>query len=333
MLSSKNLPLLLVLLLTACGGAHAPDDTARVDANLGQAAFNAGNPEVALRLTEEALAKHPNDIDALTRRGQALTELGRLDDARDTLRKAATIEPRNVPVLLALGRVQLPVDPNEAATNFELVVKQDSQNAAALNNLGIARDLLGHHVDAEAAYRAAMAAQPGMVAARVNLALCLAIRGQGNEAIGMLRPLATAADATRKIKENYATVLAMAGEREEAERILSTNLAENEVAQALDLLASAKVGTSTDTVAASGHPASVQLGALDSEAAARNEWVQLSKRFPDLLNGRQPVVSSTERDGRTFWRLRTEGFTDAVQARNFCDRLRTAGGGCAVLTT
>ena len=114
-----------------------------------------------------------------------------------------------------------------------------------MNNQGIARDLQGHHVDAEAAYRAAMTAQPNMVAAQVNLALCLAIRGRGGDAIRLMQPLAVAPEATQKIKEDYAAVLAMAGERQAAERILAANLAANEIAPALDVLTLARVGGST----------------------------------------------------------------------------------------
>jgi hypothetical protein len=81
---------------------------------------------------------------------------------------------------------------------------------------------------------------------------------------------------------------------------------------------------------ASAHQASVQFAALASEEAARNEWRNLSKRMPDLLNGRQPIYTRTERDGRTFWRVRTAGFADVAQARAFCDHVRTKGGGCSV---
>jgi hypothetical protein len=81
---------------------------------------------------------------------------------------------------------------------------------------------------------------------------------------------------------------------------------------------------------ASGHQVMVQLAALTSEEAARNEWQQLAKRIPDLLNGRQPNLSRTERDGHEFWRVRTSGFADVAQARAFCDHVRAKGGGCSV---
>jgi hypothetical protein len=80
----------------------------------------------------------------------------------------------------------------------------------------------------------------------------------------------------------------------------------------------------------SGHQAMVQLAALTSEQAAHSEWQHLSRRMPDLMNGRQPIFTRTERDGHTFWRVRTAGFSDLAQARTFCDRVRQKGGGCSV---
>lgn len=81
---------------------------------------------------------------------------------------------------------------------------------------------------------------------------------------------------------------------------------------------------------ASGHQATVQFAALSSEEAAHNEWQNLSKRMPDLLNSRQPIYTRTERDGRSFWRVRTAGFADVAQARAFCEHVRSKGAGCSV---
>jgi hypothetical protein len=90
------------------------------------------------------------------------------------------------------------------------------------------------------------------------------------------------------------------------------------------------------SAAADTHPpaaarqAMVQLAAVTSEEAARDEWHALAKRMPDLLNGRQPIFSRTDHDGHTFWRVRTSGFADVAQARAFCDHVRAKGGGCSV---
>jgi hypothetical protein len=74
----------------------------------------------------------------------------------------------------------------------------------------------------------------------------------------------------------------------------------------------------------------VQLAALSSEDAAKLEWERLEKRMPDLLGRRQPAVSRIEHDGKTFWRLRTGGFTDIAQATAFCEQVRAKGNGCSI---
>ena len=74
----------------------------------------------------------------------------------------------------------------------------------------------------------------------------------------------------------------------------------------------------------------VQLGALSSEAAALAEWQKLSKGAPDVFSTHQPAVQKTERDGKTFWRLRTAGFTDTADATAFCTKVRAKGGACTI---
>lgn len=78
------------------------------------------------------------------------------------------------------------------------------------------------------------------------------------------------------------------------------------------------------------HKAAVQLAALGTEEAAHAEWQILTKKMPDLLNGRQPVFTKTERDGHVFWRVRVSGFSDTTQGKTFCDQVKAKGGGCSV---
>lgn len=80
----------------------------------------------------------------------------------------------------------------------------------------------------------------------------------------------------------------------------------------------------------SGKGTLVQLAALSSEDAARAAWVRLSKRLPELLDGRHPSVSRTEVGGKVYWRLRTGGFSGTAQATSFCEQARAKGAACAV---
>ena len=74
----------------------------------------------------------------------------------------------------------------------------------------------------------------------------------------------------------------------------------------------------------------VQIAALDSEAGATAEWTRLSHKAPELLGDRKPNVVRTERDGKTFWRLRTGGFADVAGATEFCRKARAKGLGCSI---
>ena len=74
----------------------------------------------------------------------------------------------------------------------------------------------------------------------------------------------------------------------------------------------------------------VQLGALASEEAARSERERLSRRAPDLFQGRSPQIQRLDRgDGQSpLFRLRTGGLSDQDEASQFCEQVRAKGGAC-----
>ncbi len=98
---------------------------------------------------------------------------------------------------------------------------------------------------------------------------------------------------------------------------------------AADAPAAAPSAPEAAAPAASGGHA-VQLAALDSEAAARAEWIRLAHRAPVLFARREPSIVPVSRDGRRFFRLRMAGFDDASDARAFCGRLHGAGIACTL---
>jgi hypothetical protein len=76
--------------------------------------------------------------------------------------------------------------------------------------------------------------------------------------------------------------------------------------------------------------AQVQLAAVTTEAAARQEWVRLAHRMPDVVGAHHPVFSKVDHDGHTLWRVRTGDFATEAEANQFCQQVRAKGGGCAV---
>lgn len=72
----------------------------------------------------------------------------------------------------------------------------------------------------------------------------------------------------------------------------------------------------------------VQFGAFDSADEARAQWDKLTGRFGDLMLGKSRVIQSAESGGRTFFRLRAEGFADEDDARRFCAAITAEGPDC-----
>lgn len=95
-------------------------------------------------------------------------------------------------------------------------------------------------------------------------------------------------------------------------------------------VAAAASPSGKDTIAPAGKDTLVQLAAVRSETDAKSTWERLNKRMPDLLAQRHPAFSKVDHDGRTLWRVRTGGFSDITQAKDFCGRVRAKGESCTV---
>lgn len=220
----------LVSLLAACGG---PDPSrlaaGRPGLEVASAALSGGMPEIALNVSKGILSTQPNNVPALLSQGDALSALGRLDEADASYAKGLHADPRSIAAQIGLGRLRLRSDPAQAQALFLGVLQREPRNRAALNDLGIAYDLQGEHVGAQGAYRRALAVDPTMKAAEINLALSLALSGQAVEAVRILKPLAGDAGAPRRARHDLAVALALAGEGQEAARALGSDLPPDQV--------------------------------------------------------------------------------------------------------
>lgn len=72
----------------------------------------------------------------------------------------------------------------------------------------------------------------------------------------------------------------------------------------------------------------VQLGAFVDADVARREWSRISDRFGDQFAGKRRVVQPATSGGKTFYRLRAEGFDDLAEARRFCSTLLAGKADC-----
>ncbi|MBL8560962.1 MAG: SPOR domain-containing protein [Gemmobacter sp.] len=76
----------------------------------------------------------------------------------------------------------------------------------------------------------------------------------------------------------------------------------------------------------------VQFGAFDTEDEARAAWDRIAGQFGELMAGKGRVIQSATSGGRTFYRLRAEGFADEADARRFCSALTAESTDCIPVT-
>ena len=201
--------------------------------NVADAAIAGGDPEMALSVTQSILASAPDNVDALIHEGNAYYALQRCPAAEAAYELALHYDPKATEAETGLGRCLLKTDPHAAELAFTQAIADDPNNADALNDLGIARDLQGNFAGAVEPYSRALLADPSMTAAEVNLGLSLALSGHGPEALQYLGPLATGPGATPKIREDYAAALLASGRSAEAQQVLSIDLPPDQVLRAM----------------------------------------------------------------------------------------------------
>jgi Flp pilus assembly protein TadD len=229
----RMIALVIVALLAACA-QHRQDLADRPPSlKVAETAMESGNPQVALQICAGWVTREPGNLEAVTCQGDALAALGRREEAEAAFQGAAKTWPDSTQVSMGLGRLRLASDPLAAETLFQRVVDREPTNAAAWNDIGIARDLQGRHAQAQEAYGRALGAVPGMRAAEVNLALSMAMSGRAEEAVQRLRSLAADPNASPRLRHDLAAALAMANHPEEAARLLRGDLRPEEIEQAI----------------------------------------------------------------------------------------------------
>ncbi len=211
---------LLALALAGCTGAQQAGLSHQPTLRVADAALAAGAPEVAVRVADLTLEREPRNTRALVTKGDALYALGQREEARAAYRQAVAMEPKLASAQLGLGRTLVQTDPAAAETAFLASLAAVPDDSAALNDLGIARDLQGHHAAAQDAYRQALAITPEATDVKMNLGLSLALNGEKDAAVGVLREAAAVPATVQDRSKELAAALSLAGDQTDADRIL-----------------------------------------------------------------------------------------------------------------
>jgi Flp pilus assembly protein TadD len=225
---------LIVALLGACSAQHPQDLSNRPPGlAVADAAMANGAPQVALQICTDTVRREPANLAAQVCQGDAQVALGRRGEAEASFIRAQQLSPDAPGALMGLGRLRLATDALAAEGLFQRVLDHNPGNAAAWNDLGIARDLQGRHASAQDAYGRALGADPAMRAAEVNLALSMAMSGHAEEAVQRLRKLASDPNASPRLRDDLAAALAMADQPDEAAKLLRGELRPDEIDRAI----------------------------------------------------------------------------------------------------
>ena len=161
----------------------AAEQAARATLSEAVAARERGDSALAEERCRAALALQPEDAAAWTFLGTVLRQRD-TDAARAAFARALELEPRNVEArfhLANLHREQRYF--GEAINNYEAVLALVPANPAVQNNLGLALEGAGESERALAAYRAALASEPGHRQSLRNLAHLLCRLGRYGDAM------------------------------------------------------------------------------------------------------------------------------------------------------
>jgi Flp pilus assembly protein TadD len=211
------------------GVARGSGGKAGALARVATASLKGGDLATAAGLYRQAHSLDPKNVSHLIGLGRTLARLGQFEEAAETFDRAAKTAPGNVDVKHGYGNALIALDrPESALSQFEAALSL-REEARSLNGIGVAHDMLGDHVAAQAHYRTALVLEPANLTVRNNLALSLAVAGKFAEAIAILRRAITDPRAGTRNRLNLALVYGLAGQSAAAAEIARIDLDEESV--------------------------------------------------------------------------------------------------------
>jgi Flp pilus assembly protein TadD len=232
----------LLLVLSACTTEHPEipqretkpvvvnkEVTAKVVADIAKNQSAAGDPAGAVAFYRQALATNPNQPKVEVALGMAQLESGSPGEAAETFRKVISRFPQDAGALNGLGMALLQLGQPAAALDPLRKAVAVAPDAHTYRMLGVAENLLGQNQQAEADYSRGLALSPDDPGINNNLGLSMALSGNFNGAIAVLRRTATGPSATPQSRQNLALALGLAGRNTEAAQVARADLDEASV--------------------------------------------------------------------------------------------------------
>lgn len=220
-------PALSLILLASCAAQPAENPKLRAAKIL----LDHGGANSALHVAQSELMVDPSNKSALIIQAEAEYAERRYLQSEASFNKVLAIEPGNTRALTGLGRLNLNRDPATAENLFKKAVKSDPKNVDAKIDLGISLDNQRRFAEAQKIYREVISEMPESDRAINNLGLSLALSGDTEQAINILRPLNVGGAGTHRSRINFAFVLMLAGRDDEAKAQLTRFMTPHEASE------------------------------------------------------------------------------------------------------
>ena len=216
--------------------ARAAEDNAFVSTQVGRALLALGRAEEALEAARTALRRHGRDLQLLQMEGDALQRLGRREEAIASYEAARALEPADPMAerrLLEARLRELPAE--EAITEVARLLEVPSYAERGWLHAVHGRLLheAGHHAEAAAAFRRALAADPDDAFVRRLLGFAAWKAGEADAAIQALRPLFLADPSDRYVRATLLAAYGHVGRADEATATVEEALHAHPEAKAL----------------------------------------------------------------------------------------------------
>ena len=194
------------------------------------AARQSGNFSTCADLYGKVIAQGLDTVDSHLNLAECLLGSGNIDGALSEYKLVENRAPTDVRGQIGMGRVNLVRrQPALALAAYSRALGDEPGNPVATNGKGVALDLLGRHLEAQAVYRHGLAANPDDRTLRNNLGLSLVFTKNYDEAVGILTALAEEPEATPRNRQNLALALGMQGDTTDAKMVAAHDLDDSSV--------------------------------------------------------------------------------------------------------
>lgn len=156
----------------------------------------------------ELARSRPDAVEPRVALGSALSRKRDLDGAESAFRQALGLEPRSVDAWIGLAQVEMVRKraPQAMATLDQALAAVPGE-LRLLNAKGVILDRNGRHKEAQAFYRQALVGAPQNQMLRNNLGRSLALDGQKDAALAILKPLASEPNAPAAARDSLALAM------------------------------------------------------------------------------------------------------------------------------